>query len=139
MFQNHIRFWFELVNKKTFEMKFYKWPTSHILSSSIWKWLFIKILIFHIIMVITLKQNPIMICIYQTFHMTRKFIPIIWNHSEQISTKLKKHFNHFLNISAFFNTLWHILFWHKYDLMSYDMKYKKIVFLDLTSLGFDLP
>jgi len=62
-------------------MKFYKWAISHILSSSIWKWLFIKILIYHINMVITLKNTQLWYDIYQTFHMTPKFIPIIWNHN----------------------------------------------------------
>ncbi len=41
-----------------FEMKFKKWPTSHILFSSIWKWRFIKTLIYHILM-INIPKTPI--------------------------------------------------------------------------------
>jgi hypothetical protein len=43
-----ISFFFGLVYQKMFEMELKKWSTSQFLSSSIWKQLFVKILIYHI-------------------------------------------------------------------------------------------
>jgi hypothetical protein len=62
-----IRFLFELVNKKIWNEFFFKCLTSHFLSTSIWKWLVVKILIYHIFVIVALKKsirNMIIIKLY---------------------------------------------------------------------------
>jgi hypothetical protein len=95
---NYTRFWFELINQITFGIKLKIWPTSHFLSSSIWKWLFVKILIYHIFMVITLNKTHLWDEYYQNFHMAQTYC----NHMESQCLinitnfiKIKNHSNHF--------------------------------------------
>jgi hypothetical protein len=100
----------------------------------------VKILIYHIVMVITLKTIHLWYENYQIFHMVHKHILIIWNHNVQINItnlKIKNHFNHFLNIFSVFSILWHTFCFHKYILISYQIKQMIIIFLHLISLGFD--
>jgi hypothetical protein len=50
--------------------------------------------------------------------------------------KIKNHFNHFLTIFAFFDTSWHIYFWHKYSLTSHHIRFKNVVSLEFDLFGF---
>jgi len=67
-----IKFWFELVSQIMFEIKIEKMAHLTYFSSSICKWLFVKILIYCILMVITLKNIHLWYDNYQTFHMAHK-------------------------------------------------------------------
>jgi hypothetical protein len=51
------------------------------LSSSIWKWFFVNILIYYILMVITFKKTHLWYDNYQTLQMAHKPIPTTWNHN----------------------------------------------------------
>jgi hypothetical protein len=78
-FLEYTRFGFELFNQKMFEMKILKMARiTYILSYSICKWLFVKMLIYHILMVIALKNINLWYDNYQTLHMVHKLILIIW-------------------------------------------------------------
>ncbi len=75
-----IRFWFKLINQIIFEMELNKWFIVHFLSSSIWKWLIVKILFYHILMVIAFGKTHLWHDNYQILLMAHKCILIIWNH-----------------------------------------------------------
>jgi hypothetical protein len=103
-----------------------KWPTLHFLSSSIWMWLFVKFLIYHIFMVIAIKKaicNMIIIKLFTWLAILFQSSRIITFNKYYNFIKIKNHFNHFLNIFIFFSKMWHVYFLHKYILTSHHVNY----------------
>jgi hypothetical protein len=74
---------------------------------------------------------------YQILHMAHKLFQsygiTMFN---RYYIKTKNHFSHFWNIFAFFSTLQHIYFWHKYIVTSHHITLKSVIFLKFDLFGF---
>jgi hypothetical protein len=84
-----------------FEIDFMHWPNSQCLSLSISKWLFVKISIYHILMVNALKRFNLSDENDETFHMGQTICEITFEIYITNFIHVGSHFNYFWNIFAF--------------------------------------
>jgi len=111
-----------------------RWPTSYFLLSTIWKWPFVKILIYHIFMVNALRKpicNMIIIKFFTWFtNMVQSYGIITFSRYYKFY-KYWKSFQSFLEHICIFNTSWCTYFFHKYFLTSHHMKSKSFNFFSI--------
>jgi hypothetical protein len=108
-----------------FEIKIEKLTHLTYLSLSICEWLFVKILIYCIFMVITFKNTHLWYDNYQTFHVAHKYSCEITMFSRyyKFHKDLKSfNFNHFLSIFAFFNKCEFFLAQIYFNIRLYEIK-----------------